>query len=143
MSVLGDRKLRLADRYEREEGGLYLSGLQALVRIPIDQHRLDQRRGLRTATLISGYEGSPLAGYDLEMGRQRKLLTENGVVHRPAVNEELGADAVQGSQLASASPDKTCDGVIGIWYGKAPAWTGPPTRCGTATWAAPTPTGVC
>ena len=120
MSVLGDRKLRLADRYEREEGGLYLSGLQALVRIPIDQHRLDQRRGLRTATLISGYEGSPLAGYDLEIGRQRKLLTENGVVHRPAVNEELGADAVQGSQLASASPDKTCDGVIGIWYGKAP-----------------------
>jgi indolepyruvate ferredoxin oxidoreductase len=120
MSLLRDRKLRLTDRYEMEEGGLYLSGLQALVRIPIDQHRLDQRRGLRTATLISGYEGSPLAGYDLEIGRQRTLLTENGVVHRPAVNEELGADAVQGSQLASASPDKTCDGVIGIWYGKAP-----------------------
>ena len=120
MSLLGDRKLRLADRYELEEGGLYLSGLQALVRIPIDQHRLDQRHGLRTATLISGYEGSPLAGYDLEIGRQRKLLAENGVVHRPAVNEELGADAVQGSQLASAAPDKTCDGVIGIWYGKAP-----------------------
>jgi indolepyruvate ferredoxin oxidoreductase len=78
MSLLGDRKLRLADRYEMEEGGLYLSGLQALVRIPIDQHRLDQRRGLRTATLISGYEGSPLAGYDLEIGRQRRLLTESG-----------------------------------------------------------------
>ncbi len=120
MSLLGDRKLRLADRYELGEGGLYLSGLQALVRIPIDQHRLDQRHGLRTATLISGYEGSPLAGYDLEIGRQQKLLAGNGVVHRPAVNEELGADAVQGSQLASAAPDKTCDGVIGIWYGKAP-----------------------
>ena len=120
MSLPGDRKLRLADRYELEEGGLYLSGLQALVRIPIDQHQLDQRNGLATATLISGYEGSPLAGYDLEIGRQRQLLERSGVVFRPAVNEELGADAVQGSQLASASADKTCDGVIGIWYGKAP-----------------------
>jgi indolepyruvate ferredoxin oxidoreductase len=62
MSVLGDRKLRLADRYEREAGGLYLSGLQALVRIPIDQHRLDQRRGLRTATLISGVRGVTARG---------------------------------------------------------------------------------
>ena len=120
MSLLGYRKLRLADRYELEEGSLYLSGLQALVRIPIDQHQLDQRNGLATATLISGYEGSPLAGYDLEIGRQRQLLERSGVVFRPAVNEELGADAVQGSQLASASADKTCDGVIGIWYGKAP-----------------------
>src|ERR1700759_1382407 len=120
MSLLGDRKFQLTDRYALEEGELYLSGLQALVRIPIDLHRLDQRQGRRTQTLISGYEGSPLAGYDLEIGRQRQLLEAHGVVHRPAVNEELGANAVQGSQLASASPDKTCDGVVGIWYGKAP-----------------------
>src|SRR5579875_3010971 len=120
MSLLGDRKLRLTDRYELDEGHLYLSGMQALVRIPIDQHRLDQRNGRTTATLISGYEGSPLAGYDLEIARQRKFLEPAGVVHKPAVNEELGADAIQGSQLASASPDRTCDGVIGIWYGKAP-----------------------
>ena len=76
--------------------------------------------GRRTQTLIAGYEGSPLAGYDLEIGRRRTLLEAHGVVHRPSVNEELGANAVQGSQLASASPDKTCDGVVGIWYGKAP-----------------------
>ncbi|HEX4257191.1 MAG TPA: indolepyruvate ferredoxin oxidoreductase family protein [Streptosporangiaceae bacterium] len=120
MSLLGDRKFQLTDRYELEEGELYLSGLQALVRIPIDLHRLDQRQGRRTQTLISGYEGSPLAGYDLEVGRQRQRLEAHGVVHRPAVNEELGANAVQGSQLASASADKTCDGVAGIWYGKAP-----------------------
>src|SRR6201996_725218 len=120
MSLLGDRKFQLTDRYELEEGELYLSGLQALVRIPIDQHRLDQRNGLRTRTLISGYEGSPLAGYDLEIGRQRKLLDAHGAVDRPAVNEELGANAIQGSQLASPSDDKTCDGVAGIWYGKAP-----------------------
>jgi indolepyruvate ferredoxin oxidoreductase len=120
MSLLGDRKFQLTDRYDLEEGELYLSGLQALVRIPIDLHRLDQRQGRRTQTLISGYEGSPLAGYDLEIGRQRQRLEAHGVVHRPAVNEELGANAVQGSQLASASADKTCDGVAGIWYGKAP-----------------------
>jgi indolepyruvate ferredoxin oxidoreductase len=120
MSLLGDRTFRLSDRYELEEGALYLSGLQALVRIPIDQYRLDQRAGRRTQTLIAGYEGSPLAGYDLEIGRRRELLEAHGVIHRPAVNEELGANAVQGSQLASASPDKTCDGVVGIWYGKAP-----------------------
>ena len=120
MSLLGDRTFRLSDRYELEEGALYLSGLQALVRIPIDQFRLDQRAGRRTQTLIAGYEGSPLAGYDLEIGRRRTLLGAHGVVHRPSVNEELGANAVQGSQLASASADKTCDGVIGIWYGKAP-----------------------
>src|ERR1700759_5515531 len=120
MSLLGDRKFQLTDRYALEEGELYLSGLQALVRIPIDLHRLDQRQGRRTQTLISGYEGSPLAGYDLEIGRQRQRLEAHGVVHRPAVNEELGANAVQGSQLASASADRTCDGVAGIWYGKAP-----------------------
>ncbi|HEY1672229.1 MAG TPA: 2-oxoacid ferredoxin oxidoreductase, partial [Streptosporangiaceae bacterium] len=120
MSLLGDRTFRLSDRYELEEGALYLSGLQALVRIPIDQFRLDQRAGRRTQTLIAGYEGSPLAGYDLEIGRRRTLLEAHGVVHRPSVNEELGANAVQGSQLASASADKTCDGVVGIWYGKAP-----------------------
>src|SRR6201996_8165409 len=120
MSLLGDRTFQLSDRYELEEGALYLSGLQALVRIPIDQYRLDQRAGRRTRTLIAGYEGSPLAGSDLEVGRRRELLEAHGVVHRPAVNEELGANAVQGSQLASASPDKTCDGVVGIWYGRAP-----------------------
>ena len=120
MSLLGDRTFRLSDRYELEEGALYLSGLQALVRIPLDQFRLDQRAGRRTQTLIAGYEGSPLAGYDLEIGRRRTLLEAHGVVHRPSVNEELGANAVQGSQLASASADKTCDGVVGIWYGKAP-----------------------
>src|SRR6201994_2274638 len=120
MSLLGDRTFRLSDRYELEEGALYLSGLQALVRIPIDQYRLDQRAGRRTRTLIAGYEGSPLAGYDLEIGRRRELLEAHGVAHRPSVNEELGANAVQGSQLASASDDKTCDGVVGIWYGKAP-----------------------
>jgi indolepyruvate ferredoxin oxidoreductase len=114
------RSVSLRDRYERAEGVAYLTGLQALVRIPLEQHRIDARHGRDTRTLISGYEGSPLAGYDLELQRQSALLGEHGVVFRPNVNEELGANAVQGSQLASVAGQLTCDGVVGIWYGKAP-----------------------
>ncbi|MDQ6526374.1 indolepyruvate ferredoxin oxidoreductase family protein [Nocardioides sp. LHD-245] len=114
------RHVALADRYERRSGELHLSGLQALVRIPLDQHRIDAAAGRATRTLVAGYEGSPLAGYDLEMARRSSLMEAAGVVLRPSVNEELAADAVLGSQLASASPDRTADGVVGIWYGKAP-----------------------
>jgi indolepyruvate ferredoxin oxidoreductase len=120
MSILERRPFDLGDRYQRQDGEIFLSGLQALVRIPLDQHRLDVARGLRVGTLISGYEGSPLAGYDLEIAKRSSLMEAAGVVFRPSVNEELGANAVQGSQLASASPDKSVDGVVGIWYGKAP-----------------------
>jgi len=114
------REVSLSDRYEKWDGLVYLSGLQALVRIPLAQARLDRRLGRDTRTLISGYEGSPLAGLDLELERNADLVAEHGVVLRPNVNEELGANAVQGSQLASVVGEQTCDGVVGIWYGKAP-----------------------
>lgn len=114
------REVSLADRYEKRSGLVYLSGLQALVRLPLDQARADREAGKRTGTLISGYEGSPLGGLDLEIGRRQKLMDEHGVVFRPAVNEELGSNAVQGSQLSSVVGEQTCDGVVGIWYGKAP-----------------------
>ena len=120
MTVTAGRPVRLEDRYELRDGEIYLSGLQALVRIPLDQNRLDRRNGLNTATFISGYEGSPLAGYDMELNRRRKLLDQHNVVFEPSVNEELGANAVQGSQLASTVGKMTHDGVVGIWYGKAP-----------------------
>jgi indolepyruvate ferredoxin oxidoreductase len=120
MTVTEGRPVRLEDRYELRDGEIYLSGLQALVRIALDQNRLDRRNGLDTATFISGYEGSPLAGFDLELSRQRKLLDQHRVVFQPSVNEELGANAVQGSQLAASVGGMTCDGVVGIWYGKAP-----------------------
>ncbi|MFT4008622.1 MAG: indolepyruvate ferredoxin oxidoreductase family protein [Nocardioidaceae bacterium] len=110
----------LADRYNLREGSIYLSGLQALVRLPLDLRRYDDAQGRRTAAFISGYEGSPLAGYDLELGRRRALLDEHGIVFKPGVNEELAANAVQGSQLAGGQPGLRYDGVIGIWYGKAP-----------------------
>ncbi|WP_331755656.1 indolepyruvate ferredoxin oxidoreductase family protein [Streptomyces sp. NBC_01643] len=110
----------LQDRYLSADGTVYLTGIQALVRMLLDQRRLDHARGLQTAGFISGYEGSPLAGYDLELGRQRSLLADNDLIHRPGLNEEIAATAVQGSQLASAQPDARHAGVFGVWYGKAP-----------------------
>jgi len=115
-----DREVKLTDKYELADGEVFMTGLQALVRLPMVQRSLDEAAGLLTGTLISGYEGSPLAGYDLELARQRALLDENNIVVRPSVNEELAANAVQGSQLAAEMEDCEYDGVVGIWYGKAP-----------------------
>ncbi|NMM90930.1 2-oxoacid ferredoxin oxidoreductase [Rhodococcus sp. SRB_17] len=111
---------RLADRYRIESGRLHLTGIQALARLPLDLRRIDLLAGRNTAAFISGYEGSPLAGYDMELERSRGLLDEFDVIFRPGVNEELAATAVQGTQLAAMQPDKRVDGIIGIWYGKSP-----------------------
>ncbi len=110
----------LSDRYELADGRIFLTGVQALVRLLLEQHRADARAGLRTATLVSGYQGSPLAAFDKEVAGLGGLLQANDIVHRPAVNEELGATAVWGSQLAQSFPDPRYDGVVGVWYGKAP-----------------------
>ncbi len=107
-------------KYRQEEGLIFLSGIQALVRVPLDQHRADKRRGLNTATLISGYRGSPLGGFDLTLERNPDLLREHNVVFISGVNEDLGATAVYGSQLANLFPKPKYDGVLGMWYGKAP-----------------------
>jgi indolepyruvate ferredoxin oxidoreductase len=111
---------RLADRYTSLEGRVFMSGVQALVRVLLDQHRADASVGLRTASLVSGYQGSPLAGFDREVARLGKLAAEHDLVARPAVNEELGATAVWGSQLTGTLPGPRYDGVLGVWYGKAP-----------------------
>jgi indolepyruvate ferredoxin oxidoreductase len=97
-----------------------MSGVHALVRVVIDQMRADNAEASDTRAFISGYPGSPLGGLDLELGRQRALLNELGVVHQPALNEELGAMAVAGTQLVSTLPDPSVKGVVGVWYGKAP-----------------------
>jgi indolepyruvate ferredoxin oxidoreductase len=107
-------------KYRQEEGVIFLSGIQALVRLPLDQHRADRRRGLRTATLISGYRGSPLGGLDLTLERNPKLLAEYDVKFISGVNEDLGATVVYGSQLANYFPNAKYDGVCGMWYGKGP-----------------------
>jgi indolepyruvate ferredoxin oxidoreductase len=107
-------------KYTQTEGTILLSGVQALVRLPLDQRRADIRQGLNTAGLISGYRGSPLAGLDLLIQRSAKLLGEHQVRFIPGVNEDLGATMIFGSQIANLFPQPKYDGVIGIWYGKAP-----------------------
>ena len=118
----GDTSFSLDDRYTRESGTIFLTGIQALVRMVRDRARVDRRQNLRTASFISGYEGSPLAGYDLEIARRGKYLDPYDVVHRPGLNEELAATSVMGSQVAAqvAALSDNRDGVVGYWYGKAP-----------------------
>ncbi|WP_425440427.1 indolepyruvate ferredoxin oxidoreductase family protein [Prauserella shujinwangii] len=108
------------DRYVAEQGTVYLTGVQALVRMVLDRVRLDRRTGADPAAFVSGYEGSPLAGFDLELARRSPLLDAHAVVHRPGVNEELAATSVMGSQLAAGLARGRRDGVLGLWYGKAP-----------------------
>ncbi|WP_278313445.1 indolepyruvate ferredoxin oxidoreductase family protein [Lolliginicoccus levis] len=111
----------LDERYEREDGVVFLTGIQGLVRMLLDRARQDRRAGSRTATFVSGYEGSPLAGYDLELMRQRSLLDPLDVRLQPGLNEEHGATACMGAQLArSAATLDGVDGITSIWYGKAP-----------------------
>jgi indolepyruvate ferredoxin oxidoreductase len=114
------RVATLDERYQRQDGTIYLTGIQALVRMLLDRARHDREHGLATASYVSGYEGSPLGGYDLELARRRDLLSEYGILHQPGLNEELAATAVSGTQLAGRVGDARHDGVTGVWYGKAP-----------------------
>ena len=111
---------RLDDRYRADEGRVFLTGIQTLARLPIQQLRADRAAGLNTAAFVSGYQGSPLGGFDVEVARAAALVPDLPIVCRPAVNEELGATAVMGSQLAAEQPDCRYDGILGLWYGKAP-----------------------
>jgi indolepyruvate ferredoxin oxidoreductase len=110
----------LDDKYTAHHGRVLLSGIQALVRMVLEQRRLDSARGLDTRAFVTGYQGSPLAGLDQEMARAARFLDAEGVVFRPAVNEELAATAVAGTQLLRRTPGRRHDGVTGFWYGKNP-----------------------
>ncbi len=110
----------LSDRYALNEGTVFLSGVQALARFPIAQLRADRQAGLNTAAFVSGYQGSPLGGFDQEVTRALKVVTDLPITFQPAVNEELAATAVMGSQLAPTMKRPSYDGVVGVWYGKAP-----------------------
>ncbi len=113
------RPVSLADKYVLDHGRVYITGIQALVRLPLDRVRLDRKAGLDTRGFISGYRGSPLAGYDQQLIAAKRDLDAHGIVFTPGVNEELAATAVWGSQKVGGA-DATQDGVFGIWYGKAP-----------------------
>ncbi len=110
----------LDDRYTKSSGRALMSGIHALVRLLLEQRRLDARRGLDTAAFISGYEGSPLGGLDQELVRSRGHLDPLDIVFRPGLNEELAATAVAGTQLLGELPEHDHDGVTGFWYGKNP-----------------------
>ncbi|GAA5525372.1 hypothetical protein Maes01_01941 [Microbulbifer aestuariivivens] len=114
------KPISLDDRYTTLKGRVLLSGIQALVRLPIDQMRMDRARGLNTATFISGYRGSPLGGYDQQLRRAQKHLDALNIRFQPGVNEELAATAVWGSQQVGLFDGARVDGVCGIWYGKTP-----------------------
>ncbi|MBV1894569.1 MAG: indolepyruvate ferredoxin oxidoreductase family protein [Ilumatobacteraceae bacterium] len=113
---------RLADRFSLEEGTVFLSGVQALARIPGDQLRLDSQLGLNTAVFASGYQGSPLGTYTEELRRAAATVADLPIKVQPAINEELAATSIMGTQLASTLDDFQYDGVVGIWYGKGPGF---------------------
>ncbi|GLQ05974.1 indolepyruvate ferredoxin oxidoreductase family protein [Sneathiella chinensis] len=111
---------KLADRYLKSTGRVFLTGTQALVRVALQQSLRDQAAGLETAGFISGYRGSPLGAVDQELWRIKDLLADRKIEFVPAVNEELAATAVLGSQQVETDPHRTVDGVFGLWYGKGP-----------------------
>ena len=110
----------LEAKYEAITGRAFMTGVQALARVAMDQMRIDRTRGLKTSAFISGYPGSPLAGFDKQLLSNGELLKELGVKFEPGLNEELAATAVMGAQMASKALSMKTDGVVGMWYAKAP-----------------------
>ncbi|HSW20498.1 MAG TPA: indolepyruvate ferredoxin oxidoreductase family protein, partial [Ramlibacter sp.] len=111
----------LNDRYALATGRAFMSGIHALVRLPMLQQLRDAQAGLHTAGFISGYRGSPLGNYDQSLWEAAPFLKAHDIVFQPGVNEELAVDAVWGSQQLEFDPtSKKFDGVFGIWYGKGP-----------------------
>lgn len=116
-----NQPISLNDKYEKSSGQVYMTGIQALLRLPLDRIRMDREAGLNVAGYISGYRGSPLGIYDQQALLAKSYLDNHNIVFRPAVNEELAATAVWGAQKTGlAGAGSKHDGVLGIWYGKAP-----------------------
>lgn len=114
------RSVTLDDKYTLDSGHVFITGTQALVRLPLVQKRLDMLQGLNTAGFISGYRGSPLGGFDQALWKAAKYLKAHHVKFQPGINEDLGATAVWGSQQVHLSPGSQVNGVFSMWYGKGP-----------------------
>lgn len=119
-------EIRLDDKYRLATGHLYLTGTQALTRLPMLQKQRDVAHGLNTACFISGYRGSPLGNLDKSLWDAKQYLKDNDIHFQPGVNEELAATSVWGSQQTSLFPGARYDGVFAMWYGKGPGVD----RCG-------------
>jgi len=115
-------QVTLDDKYTLQHGMAFMSGVQALVRLPMLQQERDALAGKKTAALISGYRGSPLGGYDQALWKAKPYLEKHNIVFQPGVNEELAATALWGTQQMGFAPPGSAkfDGVFGIWYGKGP-----------------------
>ena len=124
-----DQSYALDDRYRLASGRVRLTGVQALVRLPLMQRQRDLAAGLNTAGFISGYRGSPLGTYDMALWQAQPFLDEHHIRFEPGVNEDLAATAVWGSQQANLHERPRYDGVFAIWYGKGP---GVDRSCGRA-----------
>jgi len=110
----------LDDKYTLRQGRVFLTGTQALVRLPMTQHIRDQAQGLSTAGYVTGYRGSPLGTLDEQLGKASKPLFSHNVLFVPGLNEDLAATAVWGSQQAEAAGEGKYNGVFAMWYGKGP-----------------------
>src|ERR1700690_3458190 len=113
-------RVNLEDKYTLQSGRIYLTGIQALVRLPLMQRARDRAAGLNPAGFISGYRGSPLGGYDNTLWQAQRLLEQNDIRFQPALNEDLAATAVWASQQVGLFPGAKVVGVFGIGYGKGP-----------------------
>jgi indolepyruvate ferredoxin oxidoreductase len=114
------RKAPRASIYQQAQGQVFLTGIQALVLLPMLQRRLDRANGLSTAGLVSGYRGSPLGAYDQQLWKAQDDLAAHDIVFQPGLNEDLAATALWGAQMHTAFGPGRVDGVFGIWYGKGP-----------------------
>ena len=112
--------MTLEDKYLASEGWVYMTGTQALVRLPIQQRMQDEAAGLNTGGYVSGYRGSPLGRYDMELQQAEKHLKARNIVFRAGLNEDLAATAIWGAQHVGNFPGAKVDGVFGVWYGKGP-----------------------
>ena len=114
------RDVSLDDKYELEQGEAYITGTQALVRAAMVQGLRDRARDWNTACYISGYRGSPMHNIDKELWRASRFLGDRRIHFQPAVNEDLAATAIWGTQQGAAFGDSRYDGVYSLWYGKGP-----------------------
>ncbi len=135
----------LEDKYLLDTGRIFITGTQALVRLPLMQQRRDASEGFNTACYISGYRGSPLGGYDQQLTSASKFLKAHNIHFQPGVNEDLAATACSGSQQAHLNGDSKFDGVFAIWYGKGPGVdrTGDAFRHGNLAGTAPKGGVIC
>src|SRR5258705_369160 len=114
------KRVDLDDKYDLTQTSVFATGYQALVRRPLMQKERDRRAGLNTAAYVTGYRGSPLGGLDYQFQRVEALCKQNDILFQPAINEDLAATALWGSQQAELRGEGRFDGVFGLWYGKGP-----------------------